>query len=269
MRECDEDFDDYRSISEREQGEQDYRANELRKASRMETQLATIEQTPLSIIGQAVERGADVATLEKLMDLQERYEANQGRKLYAEAMHACQQQMPSIVRDKQNTHTKTSYATLEQVQRAARPVYSANGFSLSYGEADCPVSTMKRTVCDVRHTGGHCERYHIDLPIDGIGAAGRATSMNAVQGAISTTSYGQRRLLCMIFNITLSDEDDDGEGSAVITADQVHIIEEWLASTSTNLDGFLKWAGATSLAKFPAEKYADAIAFFKRKEGKR
>lgn len=37
MRDIDEDFDDYRSISEREQGEADYRASELRKASRMET----------------------------------------------------------------------------------------------------------------------------------------------------------------------------------------------------------------------------------------
>ncbi len=33
MRECDEDFDDYRSISEREQGEADYRANTLAKSS--------------------------------------------------------------------------------------------------------------------------------------------------------------------------------------------------------------------------------------------
>ncbi len=157
------------------------------------------------------------------------------------------------------------------MQRAAQPVYSTHGFSLSYGEADCPVATMKRTVCDVRHTGGHCERYHLDLPIDGIGAGGRATSMNAVQGAISTTSYAQRRLLCMIFNITLTDEDDDGEGNAVVTSEQAEQIEEWLTSlgAKVNRQAFWKWVGAERVVDVPAAKFEDAITFFKKKQGER
>lgn len=234
----------------------------------MSTALATTNATPMSLLAVAVERGHDPQQLKQLMDLQEQWEANQARKAYAEAMHACQQSMPRIVKDRQNTHTRTSYATLEAVQRSAQPVYAQHGFSLSYGEADCPISTMKRTVCDVRHIGGHCERYHIDLPVDGSGANGGRSSMNAVQGAISTTSYAQRRLLCMIFNITLTDEDDDAQTLSVITPEQADQLKDWLDATNTSVANFLKWGGCQSLSAFPANKYDEAVEYLKRKGAK-
>ena len=168
--------------------------------------------TPLSILSLAISKGCDPDALDKLLALQERWEANQARKLFAESMHSCQQEMPRILRDKENSQTRSRYATLERVQERSQPIYSAHGFSLSYGEADCIREGWKRTVCDVRHVGGHCERYHLDLPLDGFSAKGTAIgAMNPVQAAISTTSYGQRRLLCMIFNITLTNEDNDGQ----------------------------------------------------------
>lgn len=233
----------------------------------MSNELATTTATPMSLLAIAVKDGHDPDRLRQLMDLQERWEKSQAVKEYAAAMHECQKAMPRIVRDKQNTHTKASYGSLEQVQRSAQPVYTAHGFSLSYGEADCPVANHKRTVCDVRHVGGHCERYHLDLPIDGAGSGNRA-AMNAVQGAISTTSYAQRRLLCMIFNITLTDEDDDGQGCAVVTPQEADQLQDWIDATGTNLSNFLKWAGCGSLAMFPADKYDEAVEYLKRKGAK-
>ena len=130
--------------------------------------------TPLSILSLAISKGCDPDALDKLLALQERWEANQARKLFAEAMHECQQEMPRILRDKENSQTRSRYATLERVQERSQPIYSAHGFSLSYGEADCTREGWKRTVCDVRHVGGHCERYHLDLPLDGFSAKGTA-----------------------------------------------------------------------------------------------
>jgi hypothetical protein len=221
---------------------------------------------PLAILAAAVERGCDPDSLGKLLALQERYEANQARQAYAVAMHACQAEMPRVVRDKKNTQTGSRYGSLEQVQRQAQPIYSKHGFSLSYGEADCPREGAKRTICDLRHTGGHCERYHLDLSTDGIGPKGNPIGgMNKIQGEISTTSYGQRRLLCMIFNITICDEDDDGQAGSYVTEEQSITLQQWLEQTGTNLEAFLKWGSAESLAKFPASKYDDAIRFFQKK----
>lgn len=225
------------------------------------------DPTPMMLLQQAVDAGLNPDHLEKLMLLQERYERNQAEKAFNAAMHDCQQEMPKVVRNAENLQTKSMYADLEAVQNVARPVYTAHGFSLSYGEGDCPVPSFKRTVCDVRHVGGHCVRYHLDLPIDGVGPKGNPIGgMNAVQGCISTTSYGQRRLLCMIFNITLAGEDDDGQGVATIDDKQVVVLNEWMEVTNTSLDGFLKWAGCKTLNKFPQRKFPEAIMFFERRQ---
>lgn len=42
--------------------------------------------TPMQVIAQAVANGAPVETMEKLLALQERWEANEARKAFVEAM---------------------------------------------------------------------------------------------------------------------------------------------------------------------------------------
>ena len=43
---------------------------------------AVVAITPMQMIAQAVAQGADIDKLQKLMDLQERWEANEARKAY-------------------------------------------------------------------------------------------------------------------------------------------------------------------------------------------
>jgi hypothetical protein len=174
--------------------------------------------------------------------------------------------MPKVLKNARNTHTDTRYANLENVQSMARPVYSKHGFSLCFGEADCPVEKFKRTVCDVTHDKGHTRRYHIDLPIDGVGGGGNSIKgMNPVQGCISTTSYGQRRLTCMIFNIVIADEDDDGQGGATINDDQIDSIETWLDALGADRVRFLKWCKVEKLADIPASRFDFIIGDLRNK----
>lgn len=185
--------------------------DEMMPASVQEPRELAAQPTPMELLQVAIEKDIDTDKLEKLMELQERWEANQARRLFSEAMHACQQEMPMVIRDAENSQTKSRYARLERIQHDVRPVYSQHGFSLSYGEGQAARDGYKRTICDVRHSAGHVEQYHLDLPIDGVSAKGNPIgSMNPVQAAVSTTTYGQRRLLCMIFNITVAGEDFDG-----------------------------------------------------------
>ena len=202
---------------------------------------AVQDNSPLALIDRAHKSGANPDQLEKWMELSERWENREAEKSYARAMHACQQAMPPIHKGASNNHTRSSYATLEDVQRSARPVYSAHGFSLSFGEEPCPTDGLKRTVCDVIHTDGHMKRYHLDLPIDGQGSQGGKSSMNQVQGCISTTTYGQRRLICMVFNITLTDEDDDGQGASLPKVSEEQAIQ--LQEAAEGLDDKFKHAG--------------------------
>jgi hypothetical protein len=170
--------------------------------------------TPMSLLAAAVERGLSTEQLTALTDLHERWQANRAKSAFAKAMNDCQNEMPCIVRESENSHTRSTYAKLEHINSQAKPIYGKHGFALSFSEEDCPRESWKRTVCRVLHIEGHEERHFIDLPVDGTGAKGGKSSMNEVQGAISTGTYGQRILICRIFNLTIADTDLDGNRPA-------------------------------------------------------
>jgi hypothetical protein len=148
--------------------------------------------------------------LKALVDLHEQWRAARAKEAFAAALNACQAEMPVIVRDAENSHTRSRYARLDGITHKAKPIYTAHGFALCFSEDDSKTPGFKRIVCDISHREGHCERRWLDLPIDGTGAKGGKSSMNEVQGCISTGSYGQRVLTCRIFNITIADTDLDG-----------------------------------------------------------
>ena len=167
---------------------------------------------PLILLERAVEKGMDPAQLKALVDLHEGWRAARAKESFAFAMNAVQAEMPCIVRDAQNTQTNSRYVRMETVTHKGKEIYTRHGFSLSFSEDESGIEKFKRIVCLVRHVDGHSERHWIDLPLDGFGAKGNAIgSMNPVQAAISTGSYGQRVLTCRVFNITVADTDLDGQ----------------------------------------------------------
>jgi hypothetical protein len=168
-----------------------------------------------ALIERAVEKGLDPAQLKALVDLHEQMRASRAAEEFAAEMNACQAELPLIVKDAENTQTKSRYAKMDYIQVIAKPVLNKHGFALSFAEDNCGTEGWKRTICDVRHSAGHCVRYHLDLPLDGVGAKGNAIgSMNRVQAAVSTGTYAQRYLICRIFNLTISDTDLDGRPPA-------------------------------------------------------
>lgn len=183
------------------------------------TQLPAVREepanNPMSLLAQAVANGMDAGQLKSLVDLQEQYRAARAKEAFAVAMNAVQSQMPCIVRDAENSQTNSRYVRLETITHQAKHIYSAHGFSLSFSEEDCPIEKFKRIVCHVRHNDGHTEKHWIDLPLDGFSSKGNPIgAMNPVQAAISTGSYGQRVLICRVFNITIANTDLDGNPPA-------------------------------------------------------
>lgn len=193
---------------------------------------------PMDLLAIAIEKGISAESINRLYDLYERDQTRRREDAFALAMAACQREMPTIVKDAENTQTRSTYALLETVQRLAKPVYTAHGFALSFAEADCPLPNFKRTICDVRHEDGHCVRYHCDLPVDGIGPKGNPIGgMNAVQGNISSGSYAERVLIKRIFNLTIAGQDDDGNGAGrswPLTPAQVQTINNMIEACTNS-----------------------------------
>ena len=153
----------------------------------------------------------DVHKLGELLRMQRELVDQQAQREFNAAMAAAQTEMLPIIRDAQNPHTKSRYAKLETIDREMRPIYTRHGFAVRFGSAPSPREGWMRIVCTVSHTGGYSEVNYLDAPPDDVGARG-GSSKTGVQGVGSAVTYLRRYLLCMVFNIVLADQDDDGEG---------------------------------------------------------
>lgn len=200
---------------------------------------------PLVLVQSMIERGADPDALKKMMDLAERFQANQALRAFNVAMNKTQARMPMVLKTKKGQTAK--YAPLENIHIDLKPIYVEEGFSISYGTEEPKLENHIRVVADVMHRDGHERRYFVDMPLDGTGPKGGALQMNAPQATGSTYSYARRYLLCLIFNITLANEDNDAEAMQVrIGPEEIRTINDSLndcreAGIAVDFAKFLKW----------------------------
>lgn len=181
---------------------------------------AIVATNAYSLLQLAIEKDIDAERIAQFMDLQDRMERKEAMAYYQAAMNRCQRKMPIVVKDKENESTKSWFARLETVAKVVKPIYTAEGFTLEFGEEDSPIENHRRIVCEVTHEKGGSKKFHLDSPIDDVGAKGTPTKTK-VQGLGSMVSFLRRYLTLMIFNIITADEDNDGQQtSGLMTEEQ-------------------------------------------------
>lgn len=167
--------------------------------------------TPSYLLQLAVEQGADLDRLERLMALQERYEANEARKACVEAMAAFKSEPIEIFKRKQVGFTNRegvfvgySHAELSDITDAIGPAMARHGLSYRW---DLVQDTNSITVkCVVTHRMGHSESVSMTAPPDNSG------KKNAIQQMASSVTYLQRYTLLAITGMSTKGMDDDGNG---------------------------------------------------------
>lgn len=180
-----------------------------------------------------------VENLERLMALWERNEARKAEAIFNQAMSTAQREMRPVAADAENPTTRSRYASYEALDRALRPIYTEHGFALSFNTGDAPNPEEVRVLCDVTHTGGHSRPYKLDMPADGKGPKG-GDVMTKTHAAGSAITYGMRYLLKMIFNVAVSEDDDDGNSASARPAkpekDAPAGFDEWLTELQSVAD---------------------------------
>lgn len=184
------------------------------------TGLQAALQQALMLPEQGVER------LERMWEMHKEMQDRDAAREYAAAMKRTQARMPRIQKNGNNAQTKSKYALLEDINRVATPIYTEEGFSLSFGTVKSELEDHVGIVCDVLHDAGHSRTYHYDAPIDNAGING-SLNKTLTHGRGSAISYGQRYLIKMIFNLTIGGEDDDGNGGGTGGVDPVAL--QWIA----------------------------------------
>ena len=169
--------------------------------------------SPAAMIQLAIAGKADLDKLEKLLELQERWEANEARKVFASSFTLAQAEIECVVKKEINPQTHSKYASLEDIITSANPIYTRQGFSVIFHEGETTKPDHIRICADVLHAAGHKEPYYYDVPMDGKGIKGNA-NMTGIHAKASSTSYARRYLMCLIWNIPTGDDNDGNTAHA-------------------------------------------------------
>lgn len=176
-------------------------------------------QPEMAMIRLAIDKGAPIETIERLVALQEKMLARQAEIEFNEALNRVQSKITRVAPDLQNSQTNSKYASYAAIDRVIRPIYSEEGFSLSFSEEDCPKAEHVRIVCFVSK-GAYTRQYRKDMPADGKGAKG-GDVMTKTHAAAAADSYAKRYLVKDIFNVAIGQDDTDGNAHSGIEETEI------------------------------------------------
>lgn len=228
--------------------------------------------TPMDMLSKAVSQGAGLDVLERLMALQERWEANQARKAFDEAMSNAKAEIPTIVKNRRVGFesrkpgaAKTDYRheDLAEIARTIDPILGKHGLSYRFrttSEVNQPIVVT----CKISHRDGHFEENTL------IAGRDESGNKNSIQAIGSTVTYLQRYTLKAALGLAASNDDDGAKSEApeTISEEQIGEMVELLDATGSNKSAFLGWLKIEKLADLPASRFDEAMAPLRKKAAK-
>jgi hypothetical protein len=177
-----------------------------------EAQLALADASPAGVMLKALGMGATLEQVEKMMDLQERWEKREAEKAFnraladfkAEAIEVLKNRTVSFL-NRDETLTSYNHAELSGVVESVGPPLSKHGFSFRW---DVKQDKAEITVtCILKHALGHSESVTMS------GAPDASGKKNTIQQTASTVTYLQRYTLKAITGVAEKGQDNDGRGA--------------------------------------------------------
>lgn len=215
--------------------------------------------TPAALVQMAVQNGASMEQLEKLLALQERWEAGEARKAFTAAMAAFKKNPPTIEKDKAVGYEGKGgelvgyrHATLGNVTRQIVAALANHEISHSWSTVQLDGGQVAVT-CTLTHSMGHSESVTLQSAKDDSG------KKNNIQALGSAITYLQRYTLLAITGLATEDQDDDGKSTGVdavtavaaedIAAKAQDALLVELAKTATDDQALAVWkTGSVALA---------------------
>jgi hypothetical protein len=200
--------------------------------------------TPMEMLNTALERGADPDVLGKLMALQERWEANQGRKAFNAAIAAAKAEIVPVVRNSTG-HNEKRYADFAAYAKMLDPILPKHGLTYRFRTTQANLITV---TCILSHIDGYAEENSLSAAPDNTG------NKNSIQAIGSAQQYLMRYTLIAALGLS-STKDDDGvaagktiDAAAAITPEQAKTLEVLVKETGTDLGKMLTVCGCDALA---------------------
>lgn len=170
-------------------------------------QAEIVETTPATLIQIAIEKNVDIDKLERLLAMQERFEANQAKKRFYESLAQFQAACPVITKNRKADFgpgkAKYNFTDLSEIIAQIKEPLKLSG--LTYRWELIELEGKITIKCIITHTAGHSEFTTMTAPSDSSG------SKNAIQAIGSTVSYLRRYSLTGMLGIATAEDDVDGK----------------------------------------------------------
>ena len=217
-----------------------------------------VKNMPARAIQFALDNKADIEDIEKLLTLQERWEANEARKEYHVAMADFKANAPMLKKDKKVGYKTDkgsvgyAYASLFNITKNISAELSKHGLSASWYTKQNGAIIV---TCKITHIKGHFEEVTLSAPADTSGAK------NTIQAIGSTVAYLERYTLLAATGLAAEDMDDDGQKAATeyIDEKQKSTLVDMLSDKGVSLEKFCSKFNVKELAELPKAKYQQAI----------
>jgi hypothetical protein len=183
---------------------------ELALSVRPEAKVTALD--PHALLSRALETGASVETVERLVALAERMQAIQARTAWEDAMSEFHKRVPKILKDETaQIRTRSGaafdykYATLDGILDTVRPLLGELGLSARWKHAT--TDTHAKATCLVAHTLGHVEESgEVTIPIEQQVDGGSGASPAQRVGIAMT--YARRYSLLAVLGLAPEDDKD-------------------------------------------------------------
>lgn len=240
-------------------------------------QVPTVKQsaaevmTPMAMIDRAVASGADPVTLERLLALQERWEAGQAKKAFDAALASAKGEIPTIIKnrevgyDHKTGEGKTSYRheDLAEIARTVDPILAKYGLSYRF-RTTSNINEPIVVTCILSHRDGHSEENTLMAGKDESG------KKNSIQAIGSTITYLQRYTLKAALGLAASNDDDGRQADAGRAINEAELAElnALIGETETDVATFCKVCKVEFLADLPFASFPAALAKLKDKKSR-
>lgn len=229
-------------------------------------------ENPLAILSAMIRNGNDPATIAKMMDVAERWQANEARKAFVAAMCEFKNNPPKILKSKlveyenaKGNMTRYHHADLADVCDIIGEALAKVGVKHSWRTSN-PDGVIE-VGCTLTHCLGHSETISLKSGPDSSGGK------NAIQAIASAVSYLERYTLLAITGVATRGMDDDGatsSGPELLSDVQVREIIDLLTELEqcdrpVDMPKFLAVYQVKALTDIPASRFGDIIRMLGRK----
>lgn len=230
--------------------------------------IITKNQSPMSAMQMALNNNVDLEKVEKMIELQQKWDALEAKKAFVKAMTEFKAVPLQILKDKHvkyNTSkgtTEYNHASLGNVTNEINKELAKHGLSAAW-ETDQDSSGVK-VACTITHELGYSESTSLSALEDNSGGK------NSIQALGSTVTYLERYTLLAKCGLATHDQDDDGNGNGepvkYINDKQKSNIIDMIAATESDEKEFLKYLDAESIDLIPEKLYRKAMVALGVKE---